>query len=99
MGMMNKMVDAMEWLDKCIVWKEEGRSLEHLDSQIELCETFEKKIQIFRNIEILADRLGETELKERRYKMDGHMRVRKSFMYKGYEVYQVKVEQAGGTNA
>ena len=80
------MAEAMEWLDKQIAWREEARCLKKFNGQISVCdEPEEKQIQIFGDIIVLSDLVGEKLMYE---KADDKGIL--YFMYKGYKVFQLK---------
>lgn len=81
-----KKKETLEWLDKQIAWREEGKKLARLED-VAVCDVTqveEDEIQV-RGITFLAEMLGKRMLYQQ-FEKGGIL----YFVYKGYKIYEYK---------
>lgn len=100
MGLVYELVSVMEYLDELIKVNEAWQAAKDFNGKTyAVCGPEFKRIHLSNNVACFADIL-KVELSETRTPLpDGTICVRTSFEYKGYEVFQIKAEPPGGTNA
>lgn len=100
MGLIYDSVSVMEYLDRLIKANEAWQASKDFNSRIRAIGGLSsKEIYLNDGVEDFADIL-RTELKVDRFlRSSGNIGVCKEFEYKGYRVFQIKEEPAGGANA
>ena len=100
MGLVYDLVSVMEFLDGMIEANKVWQAAAVFNSKIQaIGGPATEEIYLCDGVESFADIL-QIELKVNKFKLsNGNFGVCKEFEYKGYRVFQIKEEPAGGTDA
>ena len=99
MGLVYDLVSVMEYLDELIRINEAWQAAKDFNGRIyAVCGPEFRRIHLSNDVECFADILKVKLNVAKVLLPDGMACVRTSFEYKGYEVFQVKAEPAGGTD-